>query len=131
MNFRLAIALEESASGEERVAEHFGRCSKFVVCELDENKKVAKTESYFNPLNGHHGGTCQLPGYINQFNVNAIITGGMGRKAISNFHQFDIEVITAPGLTFNHALELYRQGKLSGYEECEGHAHGHGHKHEH
>jgi len=38
MNQRLALAIEKDAT-EERVAEHFGRCTKFYVCELDEQKK--------------------------------------------------------------------------------------------
>ena len=120
MNRRLAVAIEESGS-EERVAQHFGHCSKFNICELDSENKLIKQESYFNPLNGEHGGACQLPGYVKQFNVGAIIAGGMGRKAVLGFHESGIEVITAPGLLFNEALKLFAEGKLSGYEECAGH----------
>ena len=129
MNHRLAIAIEDSNSESERVAEHFGRCLKFVVYEIDEAKKIVKTETYFNPLNGHHGGNCQVPAYINQFSINTIIAGGMGRKAVSNFQQFGIDVITSPGLDRDEAVNLFLQGKLSGYEECAGHGHGHEHGH--
>ena len=122
MNRRLAVAIEESDS-EERVAEHFGRCSKFSICELDERNIVVKQESYFNPLSGEHGGACQLPAYVKQFNVGVIIAGGMGRKAVAGFQQLGIEVITAPGLLYKEALDLFAQGKLSGYEECAGHEH--------
>lgn len=125
MNHRLAIAIEECGNNEEVVAEHFGRCSKFIVCELNSENKVIKKETYFNPLNGHHGGTCQLPAYIKQFDINTIIAGGMGRKAVANFHEFGIEVITAPGLRYEQALSLFSKGKLSGYEECAGHDHDH------
>jgi len=125
MKQRLAIAIEENGT-EERVAEHFGRCTKFYVCELDEQKKVVKTESFFNPLAGEHSGSCQLPGFVKQFNVNAIIAGGMGQKAVSNFLSFDIDVITAPGLLYEEALNRFIQGKLLGYEACK-HDHAHGH----
>jgi predicted Fe-Mo cluster-binding NifX family protein len=120
MNRRLAVAIEESGS-EERVAQHFGHCSKFNICELDEQNRVTKQESHFNPLNGEHGGACQLPAYVKQFNVGTIIAGGMGRKAVLGFQQSGIEVITAPGLLFDEALKLFVEGKLSGYEECAGH----------
>lgn len=123
MNQRLAIALEECAGNIDKVAEHFGKCSKFIVCEINPNKEVVMKETYFNPLNSHHGGQCQLPGYIKQFDVNTIIAGGMGRKAVANFHQYGIEVITAPGLQYEEALNLFLQNKLSGYEECAGHDH--------
>jgi predicted Fe-Mo cluster-binding NifX family protein len=122
MNHRLAIAIEENLN-EERVAEHFGRCSKILVFELNEKKEVIKKENYFNPLNGHHGGICQLPGYISQYNINTIIAGGMGAKAVANFHSFGIEVITAPGMNSKEALNSFKEGKLSGYEECAGHSH--------
>lgn len=125
MNQRIAVAIEENGN-EERVAEHFGRCIKFNVCELDEQKKVVKTEAFFNPLAGEHGGSCQLPGYVKQFNVDTIIAGGMGQKAISNFLSFGIDVITAPGLLYEDALFRYTHGKLLGYEACK---HGHGHEH--
>ena len=122
MNRRVAIAVEESGS-EERVAEHFGRCSKFNICELDGGNRVVKPESYFHPLNGEHGGACQLPAYVKQFNVGTVIAGGMGRKAVSGFHELGMEVITAPGLLYKEAVELFALGKLRGYEECAGHEH--------
>lgn len=125
MNQRLALAIEEDAT-EERVAEHFGRCTKFYVCELDDGKKLIKKETYFNPLTGEHGGACQLPGYVKQFNVQTIIAGGMGQKAVSHFLEFGINVITAPGLLYENALNLFIQGRLVGYETCK-HAHEHYH----
>ena len=124
MNDRVAFAIEESSNGKETVAEHFGRCSKFKVCELDNDKKLIKTEIYFNPLVGEHNGACQLPGYVKQFNVNTIIAGGMGQKAVNNFLNYGISVVTAPGLLFQAAFDLYLQGKLSGYETCK-HEHHH------
>ncbi len=122
MNRRVAVAIEKSGS-EERVAEHFGRCSTFNICEFDGENKLVKRESYFNPLSGEHGGACQLPAYVKQFNVDTIIAGGMGRKAVTGFHQLGMEVITAPGLLFEEALGLFAAGKLAGYEECAGHEH--------
>ena len=117
MNDRFVIAIEGNEVIE-KVAEHFGRCTKFKVCELDEDKILIKTEIYFNPLVGEHNGACQLPGYVKQFNVNTIIAGGMGQKAINNFLNYGINVITAPGLEFKKALRLFVEGKLNGYNIC-------------
>ena len=122
MNNRIAIAIEELNNGKQIVAEHFGRCSKFKVCELDADNSLMKTEIYFNPLVGEHNGACQLPGYVKQFNVNTIIAGGMGQKAVNNFLSFGISVITAPGLSFDDAFSRYLNGELHGYEAC---THGH------
>ena len=125
MNQRLAVAIEEN-DDQQIVAEHFGRCTKFNLCEFDEQNKIIKKETYFNPLAGEHGGVCQLPGYVKQYNVGTIIAGGMGQKAVSNFLGFSINVITAPGLLYEDALNLFIAGKLSGYEVC---AHGNEHHH--
>ncbi|KUO62157.1 hypothetical protein APF79_04085 [bacterium BRH_c32] len=127
MNKRIAIAIEETGSSE-IVADHFGHCSKFVVCEFDDQKNIVKTETFFNPLAGGHHGACQLPGYVQQFNVSAIIAGGMGQKAIDNFSNFGIEVITAPGLVYNDAVDRFMDGKLIGYDTCK-HEHHHGEEH--
>jgi len=123
MNHRVAIAIEEDGT-QEKVAEHFGRCSKFAICELDDQKQVLKKETHGNPLAGQHSGACQIPGYVQQFNVNTIIAGGMGQKASAKFAEFGITVITAPGLLYGEALDLFVQGKLSGCETC---AHEHNH----
>jgi predicted Fe-Mo cluster-binding NifX family protein len=126
MNQRIAVAIEENGN-EERVAEHFGRCSKFAVCEIDDQKNIINTESFFNPLAGEHSGACQIPAYVKQFNVNTIIAGGMGQKAVTNFLSFGIDVITAPGLLFNEAISGFNEGKLSGYQVCANdHQHGNG-----
>lgn len=125
MNQRIAVAIEETGN-KEIVAEHFGRCTKFNVCELSDEKKVLKQEIYFNPLAGDHGGSCQLPRYVKQFKVTTIIAGGMGQKAVSNFQSHGIDVITAPGLDYEEALSLFINGKLSGFAACN---HEHDHQH--
>lgn len=141
MNKRIALAIEENEKENEiKIAGHFGHCSRFLVVELDENNDTVKQESYFNPLAGQHSGSCQMPGYVNQFNVETIIAGGMGQKAVNGFHGFGIEVITASGLLFEEALDLYKKGEISGFEVCahshdhehhHNHNHGHNHDHEH
>jgi predicted Fe-Mo cluster-binding NifX family protein len=134
MSIRIAVAVTESGAIE-NVAEHFGRCEKFNVCEISDDKSISKKESYFNPLNGDHGGACQLPNYLTQFKIKTIIAGGMGRKAIQSFNNSGIDVITAPGLEYNKALALFIEGKLSGYSECkhedehQGCQHHHGQSH--
>lgn len=87
---------------------------------------MIKMETYFNALVDRHNGVSQLPGYVKQFNVNTIIAGGMGQKAVSHFLESGIDVITAPGLLYENALNLFIQGRLVGYETCK-HAHEHYH----
>jgi len=135
MNRRTAVAVETDGN-KELIAGHFGGSAKFSVYETDENNNIIKKEEYLNPLAGQHGGMCQLPAFIKQFNVNAILAGGMGQKAADNFEKFNISVITAPGKLPEEALMGYLKGELTGYEPCkhehgDGHAHGEGHGHGH
>lgn len=72
-----------------QVAQHFGRCPRFTLVDIEDNQ-IKRQETIDNP--GHK------PGYIPQFlqeqGVDCVITGGMGRKAISHFDQYGIEVRT-------------------------------------
>jgi len=125
MSMRIAISAEDRLDNEAVVAEHFGRCSKFLVYEVNEDKEVLREEVFSNPLQGGHGGACELPVYVKEYNANVIIAGGMGRKAVMQFNQFGIQVITAPGMDVREALFAYLKGDLNGYQECAGH-HGDG-----
>jgi len=120
MNTKLAIAVE-GFQNEYSVAEHFGRCGQFYLYEINEKNEVIKDEVFQNPLAGNHGGTCQLPHFVNQIGAKVIIAGGMGGKAISLFENYGINVITAPGLKLDAALQSFLDGKISGHEECAGH----------
>ncbi len=127
MNRRAAFAISESG-GRERIADHFGRCTKFTVCELDDRDDVVATETYFNPLAGQKSGAGQIPGYVNQFNISAIVSCGMGEKVVAKFFQFGIDVIIAPGLLFEEALARFRHGGAGGFELIIG-DHNNGHIH--
>ncbi len=117
MNQRIAIAIEELPGNTYVVAENFSRCSKFVLCEINPKKIVVQKETYFNPLNGHQKSQGQLPGYINQFDVNYIIAGIMDKKTLSNFQQYGIGVITTSRLQIKDVLEQFLTGKLNSYIE--------------
>ncbi len=124
MNTRIAVSVEDLPQGNSVVAGHFGRCSKFLVYEVNDKKKVVKEEAYTNPLQGGHGGACQLPAYVKEFNANVIIAGGMGHKAVMQFNEFGIQVITAPGAGVVNALNGFLNGDLDGYVECADHGGG-------
>lgn len=121
MSIRIAISAENLPGNKTVVADHFGRCSKFLVYEVNDEKEVLREEVFSNPIQGRQGGACELPAYVKEYNVNVIIAGGMGRKAIAQFNQFDIQVVTAPGIGVQDALIGYLKGDLGGYEECVGH----------
>lgn len=113
MNHRLAIAIEGYQDNNNKVATNFGNCSKFTIYEINSQKEIVREEAYFNPLRGHNEELCQLPGYIKQFEVDTLITGNIGEKAVSNFNEYGIAVIIAPGLCSKSVLSLFLQNKLN------------------
>jgi predicted Fe-Mo cluster-binding NifX family protein len=121
MKSRIVITIEDTIDGASRVADHFGRCSRFKIYEVNDKKDIVNEAIYNNPLQGGHGGICQLPHYLNKIGANVVIAGGMGRKAIALFEQYGINIITAPGMEVNEALYGYLNKEISGYQECEGH----------
>jgi len=72
-----------------RVAAHFGRCPQFTLAVI-ENKEIKQSKEIENP--GHKPG--HIPQFLQEQGVDCVLAGGMGRKAISLFDQYDIEVIT-------------------------------------
>ncbi len=117
MNYRLAAAINETGD-KEIIADHFGKCTRFNICELDSQNNILNKELIFNPLAGEHGNSCQLPAYVNQYNVRTIIAGGMGEKAVAHFLELGIDVMNAPGLLYDEALDLFIKGKLNDLKIC-------------
>ncbi|MBU1747768.1 MAG: hypothetical protein KKA73_08760, partial [Chloroflexi bacterium] len=69
----------------------------------------------------------QVPAFINSYDVNVMLTGGMGGRAVAFFRQFGIEPVTGAAGTVRQSLERYLGGTLQGAEACrESHDHGHG-----
>lgn len=83
---RIAIPLAE-----EKLAQHFGHCEKFVLFDVDEEKKEIVNTTTVSPP-AHQPGI--LPPWLAERGVNMIITGGMGSRAKSLFDAHRIKVVT-------------------------------------
>jgi predicted Fe-Mo cluster-binding NifX family protein len=111
---KIAVAAEKNL-----VTEHFGHCPEFVIYTL-EDKSIISVERIPNP--GHKPGF--LPVFLNDREVNVIISGGMGESAIRLFNQFDIEVIVGVSGSTRELVEKYAQGTLiSTGSVCHQHLH--------
>lgn len=121
---RIAISIEENNDLESKVAHHFGRCPFFALVDLDGNE-VKTIQVIENPYYGAHQ-PGQVPGFINNQNVDVMLSGGMGGRAIQFFDQYGIKAATGATGTVRSALESYLGGELSGAAPCkESVEHGH------
>ncbi len=93
------------------VAAHFGRCPEFTIVEIDDNKVVDK-EVISNP--GHAMGT--IPKFLNDHNVECVISGGMGRRAISFFEEYGIKTIVGITGRVDETIDKLIKGELKGGE---------------
>jgi predicted Fe-Mo cluster-binding NifX family protein len=121
---RIAISTEENQGLESKVAQHFGRCPFYILIDMEDDE-VRTVSGIANPhFQSHAPG--MVPNFISEQQVNVMISGGMGGRAIQFFQQFGIEVATGAAGTARDALSAYLTGELSGGSSCkESEEHGH------
>jgi len=102
------------------VEEHFGHSRMFVVAEVVDNKEINRVE--LTPP-AHTPGA--FPKFLSQQGANAIITGGMGQKAISLFEGENIQVVLGASGSISDNLENFLQGKLESTGSSCSHDHDH------
>jgi len=122
---RIAVSAGDDKGLDSVVSPHFGRCPYFVLVDLREGQ-VETARAVPNPYyNRHQPG--QVPGFIHSQQVDVMLTGGMGGRAITFFRQVGIEAATGASGTVRHALEQYVGRQLREAEPChESVEHGHG-----
>jgi len=114
---RIAISAEGDHGLGSVVSPHFGRCPCYVLVDVEDGQ-VKELRAVENPHYGHHV-PGQVPAFIRGQGVDVMLTGGMGRRAIALFEEYDIEAVTGAQGTVQRALEGYLGGQLRGVEPCE------------
>jgi len=103
-----------SSTGEDvksNVSDIFGRCPYFFIAEIKDNK-VEKTEILKNEKIDQSSGVGVLVAQLMaEKNINAVITGNVGPRALDVLNQFDIEIYTGEG-TVEVSLEAFMDKKL-------------------
>ncbi|HDS16320.1 MAG TPA: dinitrogenase iron-molybdenum cofactor biosynthesis protein [Proteobacteria bacterium] len=122
---KIALAADDMLGLDGEMSMHFGRCPAYVLAQVDENGEIKASEIVENPYFKQHT-PGQVPRFINSLEVNTIIAGGMGPKAIEMFNAFGIEVVTGVGGRVGNVLKAYLAGEISGAAGCS-----HDHDHEH
>jgi len=122
---RIAVSADDKNGLDSVVSPHFGRCPYYILVDV-EGREVKDVRAVDNPYYGNHA-PGQVPGFINDQDVNVMLTGGMGGRAIAFFEQYGIEAVTGAAGTVRRALEQYLGGELRGAAPCrESIEHGHG-----
>jgi len=105
-----------SANG--KLSLHFGHCKDFDIFEVDEGSKtITKKESHTPPP--HEPGV--LPAWLSDMNVDLILAGGMGQRAVQMFEDKGIKVLVGvQGEETESLVKSYMEGTIvSGTNVCD------------
>jgi len=96
---------------ESNVSDVFGRCPCFIIAEIKDGK-IEKTEVIKNENADQTGGagisTAQL---MAEKDINAVITGNVGPRALDVLKQFNIEIYSGEGVV-KDVLQNFIDGKI-------------------
>ncbi len=127
---KIAFAANTNAGLDSETSHHFGRCPYFIFVDV-ENDVVTHVESVTNPLSGAHN-PGEVPAFIAQNHATAMISGGMGMRAVQLFERMGIHAVTGAAGTVRQTLARYLSGELTGAKPCAesvAHHSGNGHHH--
>jgi len=97
------------------VSEVFGRSPYFIIAEI-ENGKIKETEIIENKGADQTGGAgISAAQLMAEKNVNAVISGNVGPRALNVLRQFNIKVYYGDGV-IKEALQEFIDGKLKEIE---------------
>jgi predicted Fe-Mo cluster-binding NifX family protein len=111
MTARIVVPVVDESGLDARLSEHFGRAPYFAVIDLDENGSVSSQRTVSN-MSEHFGGTGRPPDRILQLRPNALITYGMGPRALAIFQNARVAVLRANADTLKGIILAYNNDKL-------------------
>lgn len=121
---RLAVPTAGNGGLNDFVDQHFGHAAVFTIFDTDTNKVVCLPNRSL-----HRGGSGYPPEHLARAEVDVMVCGGLGQRAIHMFEQFGIEVYVgaSPTETVETAIKKYQGGLLhmaTDENACKEHRHG-------
>ena len=111
MTMRIVIPTLDKNDLNAKLSEHFGRAPYFTVVDLDENGRVTDQKTIANESE-HFGGVGNPPDRILQFKPNALVTYGMGPRALNIFQDAKVAVLRTNANTVREVITAYNNNEL-------------------
>ncbi len=97
---KICFPVQEKNGLAQKIYQHFGSAPFFIIYDT-ETKNFQTVEN----SNQHHShGACHPLGIISQFKVDAVITSGMGKRAVQLLNEAGIKVFLSAGDSVEDAL---------------------------
>ena len=113
MNARIVVPTLDKNGLNAQLSEHFGRAPFFTVVDLDEDGHVTDQKTIANESE-HFGGVGHPPDLILQLKPQALITYGMGTRALTMFQDAKVAVLRTDASIVREVIAAYNK---SGLEE--------------
>ena len=111
MNIRLVVPSSEEKGLDSRLSQHFGRAPFYVVVDLDEKGNIISDSSIPN-TSEHFGGVGVPPDRSIQLKPNALVTYGLGSKALAMFQTAGVAVLRTEANTVREVVSAYNNNEL-------------------
>ena len=110
-NRRIVIPVADNSGLNSRLSEHFGRAPYFMVIEINSKGEILSVEAIPN-TSEHFGGFGKPPDRILQLKPTAVVTYGMGPRALNIFQQARVAVLRTNAATVREVIEAYKRNEL-------------------
>jgi predicted Fe-Mo cluster-binding NifX family protein len=109
---RIVIPVINEEGLNAQLSGHFGRAPYFAVIDLDDTGEVVEQSTIAN-TSEHFGGVGLPPQRILQLKLDALITYGMGPKALTIFQNAKVAVLRTRANTVQEVVKAYNNDELS------------------
>ena len=111
MNVRIVVPVSDERSIDAQLSQHFGRAPYYVIVDLDEKGNVV-SESTIPNTSEHFGGVGLPPDRIIQLKPKALVTYGLGSKALKMFQDAGVAVLRTEVNTVREVVNAYKNDEL-------------------
>ena len=111
MNVRIVVPVSEEKGINSHLSQHFGRAPFYAIIDLDENGQVIGEGTIAN-TSEHFGGVGLPPDRILQLKPKALVTYGLGSKALRMFQDAGVAVLRTEANTVKEVVKAYLSNEL-------------------
>ena len=124
MNMRIVVPVSDDKGIDAQLSQHFGRAPFYAIIDLDEKGKVIGQGTIAN-TSEHFGGVGLPPDRILQLKPKALITYGLGPKALRIFQDAGVAVLRTEANIVRDVVTAYNNNELQELTEGCHQAHHH------
>jgi len=108
---RFVVPVSDDRGADAQLSQHFGRAPFYAVIDLNEEGRVISQETIAN-TSEHFGGAGVPPDRILQLKPKALITYGLGSKALRIFQDAGVAVLRTEANTVKEVIKAYNNNEL-------------------